>query len=235
MIRGIDRQQIFEDEEDYTTFIKILEDVQEKSKFELFAYCLMGNHVHLMIKEGEENIETVFKRIGGKYVYYYNTKYERTGHLFGDRFKSEPIDTDSYFIVALRYIHQNPLKAGICSKIEDYPYSSYAEYTQKEKMINTEYVFSILPKEEFFEYVNAPNDDVCLEIETVRRKAITDEQAKKIIKKISGCSNVTEFQNLDAKHKQKSIQKIHQKGVSIRQINRLTGISKKTIELAIKQ
>ena len=68
-----------------------------------------------------------------------------------------------------------------------------------------------------------------------QRKAITDEQAKKIIKKISGCANVTEFQNLDAKHKQKSIQKIHQKGVSIRQINRLTGISKKTIELAIKQ
>ena len=117
MLRGINQQQIFEDEEDYNTFIKILEEVQQKSKFELFAYCLMGNHVHLMIKEGEENIETIFKRIGGKYVYYYNTKYERAGHLFQDRFKSEPIDTDSYFMVVLRYIHQNPIKAKICSNI----------------------------------------------------------------------------------------------------------------------
>ena len=102
-------------------------------------------------------------------------------------------------------------------------------------MINTEYIFSILPKKEFFEYVNAPNDDVCLEIETERRKNVTDEQTKKIIKKISGCANVTEFQNMDANKRQKTIKKIHNKGVSIRQLNRLTGISKKAIEFAIKQ
>ena len=234
MIRGINRQQIFEDLEDSETFIKILEDVQQKSKFELYAYCLMGNHVHLMIKEGEENIETIFKRIGGKYVYYYNTKYERVGHLFQDRFKSEPIDTDSYFKVVLRYIHQNSVKAGICSKVEDYPYSSYSEFKQKAKMINTEYVFSILPQEDFFEFVNAPSDDVCLEIEAERRKAVTDEQAKKIIEKVSGCSNVTEFQNIDSTNKPKMIQKIYKKGVSIRQIIRLTGTSKYNVEKFIK-
>ena len=234
MIRGINRQQIFEDAEDYSTFIRILEEVREKSKFELYAYCLMGNHVHLMIKECEETIETIFKRIGGKYVYYYNTKYERIGHLFGDRFKSEPIDTDSYFRVVLRYIHQNPIKAGICSKVEDYPYSSYAEYTQTAKIVNTEYVFSILPKEEFLEFINAPNDDACLEIETEHRKAVTDEQAKKIIEKVSGCSNVTEFQGLDADKKKKAIKTIYKKGVSIRQIIRLTGTTKYNVEKYIK-
>ena len=76
---------------------------------------------------------------------------------------------------------------------------------------------------------------VCLEIEAERRKAVTDEQAKKIIEKISCCSNVTEFQNMNAKYKPKMIQKIYQKGVSIRQIIRLTGTSKYNVEKFIKQ
>ena len=95
-------------------------------------------------------------------------------------------------------------------------------------------MFSILPKEEFLEFVNAPNEDVCLEIETEHRKSVTDERAKKIIEKVSGCSNVTEFQGLDADKKKKAIKKIHNKGVSIRQIIRLTGTTKYNVEKYMK-
>ena len=104
MLRGIDRQLIFEDTEDYLRFLNIVQECREICGFQLFAYCLMGNHVHLLLKVRNDDLETVFKRIGGRYVYYYNVKYQRIGHLFQDRFRSEPVDDDAYFLSVLRYI-----------------------------------------------------------------------------------------------------------------------------------
>lgn len=108
MLRGINQQQIFEDNEDYAKFIQVIRDCKSLSGFQLFAYCLMGNHIHLLLKETNEPIEQIFRRIGSRYVYWYNVKYRRVGHLFQDRFKSEPIETNEYFLTVLRYIHQNP-------------------------------------------------------------------------------------------------------------------------------
>ena len=108
MLRGIDRQQIFEDTEDYYRFLDIVHECREECEFKLYAYCLMGNHVHLLLKVETDSLETIFKKIGGRYVYYYNVKYQRIGHLFQDRFKSEPVDDDSYFLTVLRYIHSLP-------------------------------------------------------------------------------------------------------------------------------
>ena len=79
----------------------------------LYAYCLMSNHIHLLIREREDNIGMAIKRIASSYVYYYNHKYSRDGHLFRERFKSEPVNDIAYFITLLRYIHQNPVKAGM--------------------------------------------------------------------------------------------------------------------------
>ena len=92
ILRGINQQQIYEETEDYHKFIGILKDCQVLSGFKLYAYCLMGNHVHMMIKVEGESLEQIIKRIGGRYVYWYNSKYSRVGHLFQDRFKSEPIE-----------------------------------------------------------------------------------------------------------------------------------------------
>lgn len=82
MLRGINQQQIFEDEEDYEKYLQILRECKAVSGFKLFAYCLMGNHVHLLIKPEQEPLEQVFKRIGGRYVYWYNVKYQRLGIYF---------------------------------------------------------------------------------------------------------------------------------------------------------
>jgi len=73
----------------------------------------MGNHVHLLIKEGKEVLSNTMKRIGASYVHWYNWQYNRKGHLFQDRYKSEAVEDDAYFLTVLRYIHQNPLKAGL--------------------------------------------------------------------------------------------------------------------------
>ena len=133
MLRGINQQIIFEDDEDYIKFIDTLKSYKAISGYEVFAYCLMSNHVHILLKVGKEDLDVIMKRIAGSYVYWYNWKYYRKGHLFQDRFKSEPIDDNEYFFTVLRYIHRNPLKAGITEKIDEYKYCSYNEYIINER------------------------------------------------------------------------------------------------------
>ena len=113
ILRGINWQIIFEDSEDYTRFIETLDRYKAVSGHKVFAYCLMSNHIHILIKEEKEEPDLIMKRIACNYVYWYNSKYYRNGHLFQDRFRSEPVETDEYFLTVLRYIHQNPIKAKL--------------------------------------------------------------------------------------------------------------------------
>jgi len=92
MVRGIDRQLIFRDPADFLKYLRVLEECKRVSSFEIYAYCLMPNHVHLLIREGSEDLGKAFQRIGSRYAYWFNKKYERCGHLFQDRFKSEPVE-----------------------------------------------------------------------------------------------------------------------------------------------
>lgn len=121
ILRGINKQRIFEDNEDNRKFLETIKTHQETSEYQIYAYCLMSNHVHLLMKEGNENLGMAFRRIGASYVYWYNWKYNRRGHLFQDRYRSEAVETDEYFLTVLRYIHQNPIKAGITKEIHSYP------------------------------------------------------------------------------------------------------------------
>ena len=105
MMRGINRQSIFSDDEDNEKFLTTLSDCKELCGFELYGYCLMGNHVHLLLKEADEDIGQIVKRISSRYVIWFNRKYMRSGHLFQERFKSEAINNDKYFVTILRYIH----------------------------------------------------------------------------------------------------------------------------------
>ena len=95
MLRGIDRQGIFLDDEDDLRFLSVIRQCHELSGFRLFAYCLMGNHVHMLLQTEREPIDLVMKRIGPRYSVWFNSKYGRVGHLFQDRYKSEAIHDDS--------------------------------------------------------------------------------------------------------------------------------------------
>ena len=128
MLRGINRQDIFEDEEDIQRLLETIVRYKAICKYEVYAYCIMSNHVHLLLKETEDTISNVVKRISGSYVFWYNKKYERCGHLFQERYKSEAVESDEYLLTVLRYIHQNPIKAGMVKDISTYKWSSYIEY-----------------------------------------------------------------------------------------------------------
>lgn len=234
MLRGINQQTIFQDEEDIDKFIQVLKECKAISGFKIFAYCLMSNHIHLLIKPEIEPLEQIFKRIGSRFVYWYNIKYQRVGHLFQDRYKSEPIESDSYLLAVIRYIHQNPVKAGICKKVEDYKYSSYREYIKAASVVDSEFVFSMISKSEFEKYNNTENDDEFLEVDNKPKIRLTDEQAKMIIKESSNCENVGEFQKLNFDEQSKFVVVFYENGMSIRQISRLTGITKGMVEKWLK-
>ena len=225
MLRGINQQQIFEDADDYDKFLDILKECKGISEFKLYGYCLMGNHIHLLIKEGTETLEQIFKRICGRFVYWYNTKYQRVGHLFQDRFKSEPIDSEKYFFTVLRYIHQNPVKAGIAKQVESYAYSSYGEYINVSELVDKDYVLDLITIEAFIGLHLEMVDVCCMDVSQKKIVRVTDEQAKALIRKITKCENVSDFQSLDVTARDKYLRKLREKGISIRQLSRLTGVS----------
>ena len=124
MLRGVNRQDVFLDEDDRRCFLQCLDAAKELSGCSVLAYCLMTNHVHLVIQVRSEPIGQVIKRLGVRYVYWHNLKHNRVGHLFQDRFKSRPVDDDSYLVTLLRYVWNNPVKAGLVSHPEHYRWSS---------------------------------------------------------------------------------------------------------------
>ena len=234
MLRGINHQQIFEEAPDYFTFLRILSECKKTTRFDLYAYCLMGNHIHLLVKVNFDNLENIVKIIGSKYVYWYNVKYRRTGHLFQDRFKSEPVETERYFLTVLRYIHLNPIKAKLCKKPQDYLYSSYNQYLINSSFIDSDFLFDIIPKEYFDSFHYEESECNCLDIDETPNIRCTDDQAKELIYKYSKCKSVSDFQMLTFEEKRKYIKKICESGVSIRQASRLTGELKSVIERYLK-
>ncbi len=225
MLRGINQQQIFEDSEDYERFLQILKDCKAISEYKLFAYCLMSNHIHLLIQENKEPVDKVMKRLATRFVYWYNIKYQRVGHLFQDRFKSEPVEDDTYFMTVLRYIHQNPIKAGLCKNLSDYKYSSFNEFFKNGDWIDKDYVLGIIPEELFEDFNSQSANDKCLDVESKSIIKVTDEQAQKIIYKYSKCKSVADFQSLSIKQRDRCLMKLRENGLSIRQTSRLTGVS----------
>jgi len=127
ILRGNNRKEVFIDDEDKARIIAAISEKKGGDHFTVYAYCVMDNHLHLVLKEGKDLLSKALKRIGTSYAYYFNKKYKRIGHVFQDRYRSESIEDDAYLLGVIRYVHLNPEKAGI-SSAESYPWSSYNEY-----------------------------------------------------------------------------------------------------------
>jgi len=129
--RGNERKHIFLDKKDYNKFLFYLGIVQERYKIVVYAYVLMGNHYHLLIETLKPNLSRMMRDLNGHYTIYFNRRHRRYGHLFQGRYKAILVDKGSYLLELSRYIHLNPVRAGISSKPEDYTYSSMPAYIAK--------------------------------------------------------------------------------------------------------
>ena len=229
VLRGINKQEVFHTEEDYYKFIHILSICKSISGFRLHAYCLMSNHVHILIQECNEPVSLIMKRLGDRFVYWYNLKYDRTGPIFQGRYKSKPVDDDEYFVSVLRYIHQNPVKAGVTNNCKEYQFSSYNEYFRKNHFVDTDFAIELIGEKEFERIHNEPCSDAHLDIRDDDAVSLTDEEAKALVEKITHCKTIEEFKLYPKDMQIVYVTELKKQRLSIRQICLLTGVSKRFI------
>ncbi len=238
MMRGINRQEIFHEEEDYQRYIETLQRIILESEADLLGYCLMDNHTHLLIKENVKEISHIIKRLGTSYAWWYNWKYERSGHVFQDRFRSEKVEEESYLLLVIRYIHQNPVKAGIVVKPEEYRWSSCSAYYGNEEtpqgLTQTKIIFEQLSEDQdrarkiLVEYMKEGNDDQCLEDKKPSR--VSDEDVRNQIKSIMQNRPFNSLQHMEKAERDKTIRIMKEiEGISLRQIARIIGLNLKMV------
>ncbi len=229
IVRGIGKQILFEDREDRLYFLSILERFCTETGVRMLAYCLMENHVHLLVFDSEGETPLLMKKIGVSYSRYYNRKYERSGHLFQDRYLSETVEDENYLLAVFRYILTNPEKAGL-GFAADYEWSSFSLYGETDSFVDTS-LFSALigSRDEYIAFLYKGKDDDCMEYESPRRD---DEWAKAVIRKHLHAESGTVLQSYDRERRDAAIRELKSQGLSIRQLERLTGINRGVIQKA---
>lgn len=154
--RGNRRNDIFRDEEDFQGYLTMLENnliYYSNLNYRLVTYCLMDNHVHLMIKNDKEPLKKFMARLNSMYTRYFNKKYNYIGHLFQARYYSEVIDDDTQMLETSRYIHLNPVKARMVDYPDEYKWSAYSMFIgeKQEKLIDIDIILNYFQYERRFE------------------------------------------------------------------------------------
>ena len=230
MLRGINRQNIFEDDSDKQFFMTSLGRYRDISGFTLYAFCLMSNHVHLLIEPGQESLETIFRRIGTRYAIYFNKKYDRVGHLFQDRFRSEPVQGENGFLIVLRYILQNPMKAGMETRPGAYRWSSYLAYEKGYAALTDVRLAMNLAggQEALLDFLQQTADDDVMDEDQFDRR-LREDRTREIMRRITGCDSVAAFQKLEIDDQKKYVLDLYMNHVSGTQIARMTGVPKTSV------
>jgi putative transposase len=232
-LRGVNRGDIFLDKEDCQRFLHTLEQKKRHQEYVLYGYCLMSNHVHLLVQEKEDTISRIMSRIGTSYAKCFNQKYNRTGHLFQGRYGSECIEDDQYLLTVIRYIHNNPVKAGLVKEAEAYKWSSIHAYMNDQQangLVDTEFILGMFHQDRataisaFREFMKEDHEDICLQEVIPRNK--TDEQVKAEIVALMGGEPIANLRNLDKEKCNRILRTIKaSEGVTLRQIARVTGFN----------
>ena len=191
----------------------------------------MSNHVHLLLRELEEGLVPPIKSIAISYAQYFNYKYEHSGQVFQDRFKSEPVNDMAYFLTLMRYIHQNPVAAGITSSVGSYTWSSWCEYDETKTcavpVCNTQHVLNRITGKELAELVNdlLPKALNILDFDNETEQRISDEKLRQFLSELMGGTSASTLQHYKKEERNRIIKQLKDFGASIRQISRLTGVS----------
>ena len=227
IVRGVGKQILFEDDADRKKYLFFLKRFRTESNISILAYCLMENHVHLLVHDSDASVSSFMKKIGVSYALYYNRKYDRTGHLFQDRFRSETIKDDAYLLTAFRYILNNPQKAGIC-KADEYPWSSYREFGTSSGLTDSKLLAEMIGTgAAFHQFMQQQDDNECMEAEHQKKD---DAWALSVIRESLHIASGSQLQQFDRKQRDEALAMLKKKGVSIRQLERLTGINRGIIQ-----
>ena len=236
--RGVEQRDVFLDEEDFHTFEELLCNLTQEFDITLHNFCLMNNHYHLLIEIKKENLSKFMRQLGMSYSIYFNKKCKRVGHLWQGRYKSWYVTDEAYLYTLIRYIEQNPLKAGIVNDLKSYRFSSYRYFVDKApvpKCLENAWLYENFGKnlDEIAEFVTAPVDmqelkdinkasALVIAADSVQKK--TEEELVKII----GSYETKQERNERILH-------AYEEGFSQHMIAHVVGISQQAVGKIIKK
>ncbi len=229
MTRGVARCIIFEDDADREMLLGLLHDDARDATVQIYAWCLLDNHYHLLVRGDMEDISTMMLKVNSRYARYFNTRHGRVGHLFQDRFGSEPVETEDYLLTVVRYIHQNPIKAELCDSC-DYPWSSYSTLRDDSWPDPQQPAAQLFDsREDFirFHEILAPCPG-CIDIGRPRR-GVPSEEALEVARFALGETRVEEVAGLSRTQRNEALRRLKGAALTLRQIERLTGVSKSVV------
>ena len=230
VFRGINHQHIFEEPSDYDYMLEIVRQLKMEMVFEVHAYCLLSNHVHVLLREKQMgHISLIMKRLLTRYAMYFNRKYQRSGALIATRYKSTPVAVDEYFIPLQRYIHQNPLKAGLVARPEDYAYSSYRDYCRGGGMTDTEFSLALLGREEWMSLHRMVAEE---SFDISGLTGLSEDAVRRRIMQLTKGVLPQEIGSWPRAERDAMLQQLKAAGLTIRQIERATGISRGVVARA---
>lgn len=231
--KGDGGQILFENDPDRLRFLTLLERAAEDTSVDVHAYCLMSNHVHLLLRDEKLTLSASMKQLCEQYAMYFRKITGRVGHVFQGRFWSEPIETDEYFLAALRYIHANPEPAGIC-RAKDYPWSSYLAYHDGSAFVKTDFALAILDGWKAFEKLHEAAGHYAKPFPTSTLKGhLSYDELTRVAINLIGRETLQSLRKMNLKHRQPYIKALANAGFTESQIARITGIGQTSISRAL--
>lgn len=186
MVQGVNKEYIFKNEEYIETYLNIIEQKKEDYNFSILAYCIMSNHAHFLIyTEDIEDFGKFMHRVNLKYSSFYNNNENRCGVVFRNRYKAEPIYDIKYLVNCIKYIHENPVKAKIVEKCEEYKYSSHFDYLNNQGITKSEIMKKIFGEQCDFSMLISKAED---------KRFMDVDKSKKLLDKYF-IESISEFVN----------------------------------------
>lgn len=227
MLRGVNRDAIFLEDDDFEHFLQALQDTKAISGCAVLAYCLMTNHVHLVLRMDGEPIGVVMKRLGVRYAGWFNRKYERVGHVFQDRFRSEPVEDDTYLTALLPYLWNNPVVVGLATRPEDYRWSSRRWLGRPTPLLDHD-LLRQLAEVDLVELADAQAADG-VQIGLLPPSRHTAAEAVELLHAATGARTPAEFAVLALDDQRRAVRELRTRSLSYSLIARIVGRPKSTV------
>lgn len=235
--RGNGRQILFERDDDRHAILRMLERQLNRTRVTVLAWCLMDNHIHLLLRDPHDELVSFMQGLLTSYARYFNGRTGHVGHVFQNRFGRSPISDMKYLLTAVRYIHLNPETAGIAVR-DKYRWSSFGEYagTRRLGITDTSVVIQELGSQAgFLEWsLNSQLDDEPWPaLDRIRWRRGEELRAAAAALREMGVNSPQQVKRLKGTGRKRALMALSRCGLSIRQIERVTGIGKSSIARAL--
>ncbi|MDR1807270.1 MAG: transposase [Propionibacteriaceae bacterium] len=220
--RGLDRHPLFYDDADRRRFLELVARAKAATHVALLAFCLMDDHVHLLLQQRGQPISDFMRRAAGEYAQWFNAKYDRVGPLFDGRFRSQLVPTDAYFAAVVAYIHRNPVEAGLVTSTAAYPWSSRSLLGQAPGLVDTDVLAGYAPLAAITEREDHPVAPPVPEPGGVRGPQ--DAEAEAWLRDLTGTGTPASFHALPTADQKTAVAALAARGATQRQIARITGV-----------